>query len=170
MTSVLRPYEETYADEVIDYVTPNTLVDMSKSLILNPEDHPDLELDTKRISLSFDEVVMVNRFGELVGVDSSTQNSRYRLAKNRMTQQEKLWGFLRQQAQETEQGGIAALLGNGGEEGGEEAAMMQGAPGMMGMGSGRGRRKSSVKRGGNMSGMMQMMMQQMGGEGGAGNF
>jgi hypothetical protein len=146
-TPVLRPYEETYDDEVIDFVTPNTLIDLEKTVLLDPADYPELELTSKRINVSLDEVVMVNRFGELVQVDSVSQAGAYKSAADLMKEQETAWGAYRNKSAQPQQTGIDSLLdsggygaapsypGGGGGEGGGEGGEGQGA-----------RRPSSLKR------------------------
>ncbi|MBC8291065.1 MAG: hypothetical protein H8E37_12185, partial [Planctomycetes bacterium] len=143
-TAVLRPYEESYDDEVIDFVTPNTLVDLSKTSILNPADHPELELTTtRRMNVALEEIVMINRFGELVQTDSVSQQAAYKSAADLIKDQEEVWAFLRERAQATQQSGIESLL-EGSEEEPDMSEMMQGMGGM-GMGSGE-RSRSSTKR------------------------
>ncbi|MFT5327605.1 MAG: serine/threonine protein kinase [Planctomycetaceae bacterium] len=90
-TEVLRPSAGTFMDEQIDFVTPNTLVDYNRETLLDPNEHPDLELATKKIPNSFQEVVVVNRFGELVRLDTVSNAAAHEAAKSRMTQQDTLW-------------------------------------------------------------------------------
>lgn len=153
-TPVLRPYEETYKDEVIDFVTPNTLVDLSETTILNPEDHPELELEgARRMNVSLEEIVMINRFGELVQTDSVSQQAAYKSAADLIASQERVWDFLREKAQAPQQSGLDGLL-EGSEEGPGMSEMMSMGMGME-MGGGK-RRRSSTKR---SSSDMMMMMQ-----------
>lgn len=157
-TPVLRPYEETYEDEVIDFVTPNTLVDLNKTIILNPEDHPELELEgSRRMNVSLEEIVMINRFGELVQTDSISQQAAYKSAGDLIASQEKVWDFLRQKAQAPQQSGLDGLLE--GSEGPDMSEIMSMGMGMEGMGGKR--RRSSTKR--SSADMMQMMMMEGGG-------
>ena len=153
-TPVLRPYEETYEDEVIDFVTSNTLVDLSKTAILNPEEHPELEMEgTRRMNVALEEIVMINRFGELVQTDSVSQEGAYKSAADLIASQEEVWAFLRERAQAPQQSGLDGLL-----EG--SAEMMSMGMGMeMEMGGGK-RRRSSTKR--SSADMMQQMMMEGG--------
>lgn len=155
-TAVLRPYEGTYyEDEVIDFVTPNTLIDFDKSEILNPEDHPELELTPRRMNVTLDEIVMINRFGELVKQDSVSQQVAYQRATNLIKSQEEVWAFLREKSRPNEASGIDGLLGGTlGEDPGESAAMMEASM----MGSGSKRRRSSTRRS-----PQEMMMMMQGG-------
>jgi hypothetical protein len=146
-TAVLRPYEETYDDETIDFVTPNTLLDVSMTKLLDPADHPDLGVEARPVKFSLNEIVMVNRFGELVQVDSVSQNAFYRRAVALIQQQEKVWEYLRNKASQPEQsGGIEGLLKGGemSEEYGQGPENPYGTGGNSQQGSGR--RRSSLKR------------------------
>lgn len=155
-TAVLRPYEETYDDEVIDFVTPNTLVDLGRTTLLNPEDHPELEVTPKRVNLFLDEIVMINRFGELVQTDNISQETEYKNAAALIKSQEEVWAFLRERAKAPQQSGIDGLLA-GAEDSAAMMGMGMGMDGEDGMMQKKGRRKSSAKR--SPADMMQMMMQ-----------
>lgn len=156
-TDVLRPVEMTFMTEEIDYVTSNTLVDFEHHTPMNPEDHPDLELGGRRLKLALDEALTVNQFGELVLLDSATQEARYQAIEARQKQQEELWSHLKSASGPAgpggPSGGIEDLLGGYGSETMEEGypGMEGGFPGMEGggmPGRGRGRRRSALKRGG----------------------
>ncbi|NQV26154.1 MAG: formylglycine-generating enzyme family protein [Rhodopirellula sp.] len=97
-TEVLRPSAGTFMEEQIDFVTPNTLVDFNRETLLNPEDHPDLELATKKLPNVLQEVVVVNRFGDLVRLDTVGNESAYERAKSRMSLQDELWAHLKRAA------------------------------------------------------------------------
>lgn len=156
VTDVLRPAHETFMEERIDYVTPHSLVDFEHTTVIMPDEFPDLELTSKRVPVVLDEIVTINRFGELNHRDSDRQTQGYEGWKGLMTQQKTLWAHLRKKAQPA--GGIAGLLGSGGEEQQSRS---------------RGRRRGSGKRslgnegfdpygGGGaygMEGMMEMMEQ-----------
>ena len=144
-TPVLRPYEETYDDEVIDFVTPNTLIDLGKTVLLDPADHPDLNLDTKRVSLALDEIVMINRFGELVQIDSVAQDAAYKSAAALMKRQEEVWAIYRKKSTAPpQQSGIEGLLSAGGGYGG--APTYPGGDDGESGATPKGRKKSSLKR------------------------
>ena len=156
-TAVLRPYEETYDDETIDFVTANTLVDIGMTKLMRPEDHPELEVQGRAVKLNLNEMVMVNRFGELVQVDSVAQKTRYDRAQALMQKQEQVWAALRNKASQPEQsGGFEGLLDGGdmSEAYGQGPANPYGTGGNSGRGSQR--RRSSLKR------SRQQMMQMMG--------
>jgi hypothetical protein len=161
-TEVLRPSESTFIKEQIDFVTPNTLVDFNYDRLLNPEDHPDLGLDTKTLSTSLEEVVIVNRFGDLVRLDTFGNAISHERARNRMTQQDSLWAHLKQKVMQQGEGGgdIGDLFGPGsGDEnsadyGNEDSSQY---PGMGDSGGSGGssnprRRRSSLKRNSQMQG------------------
>ena len=114
VTDVLRPARETFMYERIDYVTPHSLIDFERTSVINPDEFPDLELSSKRVPTILEEVVTINRFGELQHIDSDNQSQGYRGWQNLMAQQKQLWGHLRRVAQPT--GGIAGLLGSGAED------------------------------------------------------
>ncbi|MHC4879421.1 MAG: hypothetical protein ACYTGL_23450 [Planctomycetota bacterium] len=167
-TDVLRPVNMTFATEEIDYVTSNTLVDFRKLIPLSPESHPDLELEGRRLKLSYDEALTLNQFGELVMLDSVSQAARYDAVEARQKQQEDLWGHLKNAGGAASGypgsgGGIEELLGGGygGEEGssggypgadGGYPGMDSGSPGMGGSSGPGRRRRSSLKRGGGYGG------------------
>jgi hypothetical protein len=132
VTDVLRPAYESFREERIDYVTPHSLIDFERTSVINPDEFPDLELSSKRVPIILEEVITINRFGELQHVDSDSQSQGYQGWQNLMAQQKQLWGHLRRVAQPT--GGIAGLLNPTGEE--EEGAGPRR----------RGRRSSSQKR------------------------
>jgi hypothetical protein len=156
-TPVLRPYEETYDDEVIDFVTPNTLIDLGKTVLLDPADHPELELAPKRVNLSLDEIVMINRFGELVQVDSVAQDAAYKSAAMLIAEQERLWAVYRNKsAAQPQMSGLDSLMG--GSAYGEGPAYPGGSGEEAGAAKKGGRRKSSLKR------SPQSIMQQMNGD------
>ena len=157
-TEVLRPSAGTFMEEQIDFVTPNTLVDYNRETLLNPNDHPDLELADRKLPHSFQEVVVVNRFGDLVKLDTIGNEAAHENAKNRMTQQDELWAHLKRAASPAGVGGIDELMGEGyGVEGYGDG--MEGYPGMGGGKPSNPKRRSSSKR----NAMMMMMMG--GGEG-----
>lgn len=160
-TDVLRPSGNTFMEEQIDYVTPYTLIDYSRRTILNPESHPDLELTTKRIPNTSQEVVMVNRFGDLVELDKAGQDAAYSRAKSRMEKQEELWGHLKRAVGPGgSPGDISELLYGSGE--GEYGGGEYSDPSMMmEMMSGSTRRRGSNRRGKMDMQQMQMMMMQM---------
>ena len=154
-TEVLRPSANTFMKEKIDFVTPNTLVDYNRDTLLDPTEHPDLELATKKLPNTFQEIVIVNRFGDLIRVDTVGSAAAHESAKSRMVQQGDLWAHLKRSATTFGEGGIDELMG------GDEAAMAMGME--MGMGGGmpsNPKRRSSTKRN------SQMMM--MYGDGGSG--
>lgn len=113
VTDVLRPAHETFMEERIDYVTPHSLVDFERTTVVSPDEFPDLELTSKRIPLALEEVVTINRFGELHLIDSDRQGQGYTGWKGLMAQQKTLWAHLRKAAAPT---GTALLLGSGGQE------------------------------------------------------
>jgi hypothetical protein len=157
-TDVLRPVEMTFATEEIDYVTTNTLIDFRHLIPMSPEDHPDLQLGGRRLKLSLDEALAVNQFGELVVLNSASQDARYKAIEARQKKQEELWSHLKNAAGPIgpgggAEGGIESLLeGYGGGSG--APGMEEGFPGMEGGNgaSSRRRRRSSLKRGGGMGG------------------
>lgn len=140
-TEVLRPSEQTFAEEQIDFVTPNTLVDYTKETLLNPEEFPELELATKRIPSSLQEVVVVNRFGDLVHLDTVANAASHERADNRMARQDELWTHLKQTVTAPgEAGDISDLLGG-------ESSEYPGGMSIPGAGSSPPRRRrSSLKR------------------------
>lgn len=149
-TLVLRPLEQTYAKEFIDYVTPNTLVDVERTMLINPKDYPELALTPKVLTLTLDEIVMLNRFGELESKNNASQDGKYDSAKKLMTQQESVWAALIKQSEVASQpaSGLAGLLGGGMND--AMGSSMDGMnDGMMDAASGSGGRKSSAgKKGG----------------------
>ena len=160
-TDVLRPVEMTFATEQIDYVTNNTLIDFQHLSVMSPEDHPDLELGGRRLKLSRDDALTMNQFGELVTLDSSAQEARYKAIEARQQQQESLWSHLKNAAGPAgSAGGIQGLLdgygGSGEGDYGSGGAYPGGGSGDYGSGgaypggggSSQRRRRSSLKRGG----------------------
>jgi hypothetical protein len=148
-TLVLRPLEQTYAKEKIDYVTPNTLVDVEQTKLIDPKAYPELNLTPKKLQLTMDTIVMLNRFGELETKDNANQAGKYGAAQNLMARQEKLWSSLREKAStaSTTVSAVDSLLsGGGGVDGMDDSAAMMGMEGMT------GRKSSSGKRGGGGSG------------------
>ena len=168
-TDVLRPVDMTFATEQIDYVTNNTLIDFQHLSVMSPEEHPDLELGGRRLKLSRDEALTMNQFGELVMLDSSAQDARYKAIEARQKQQEELWSHLKNAAAAVGpggagSGGLEGLLegyGGGASSGSSGSSAYPGMEsgmqgyGMEGTGSGSGgrRRRSSLKRGGMGMGM-----------------
>ena len=120
LTHVLRPVEETYMEERIDYVTPYSLIDFERTSVINPAEFPDLELTARRIPVVLDEVVTINRFGELVHLDSNHQAKDHGAWKGLMDRQRVLWDHLRQK--DTAQGANAELLRSNGDSMKREAA------------------------------------------------
>ena len=146
-TDVLRPSAGTFMEEQIDFVTPNTLVDYNRRTLLDPNEHPELELATRKIPNSLQEVVVVNRFGDLVRLDTVGDETAHESAKSRMKQQEDLWAHLKRAAAQGGPGGIEELMENSGYNGMESG-------GYPGMGSGKPsnpKRRSSTKRNSQMS-------------------
>jgi len=95
LTHVLRPVEETYLEERIDYVTPYSLIDFERTRVISPAEFPDLGLTSRRIPIVLDEVVTINRFGELNHLDSNRQAKDYRVWKGLMDRQKVVWDYLR---------------------------------------------------------------------------
>jgi len=77
LTHVLRPVEETFMEERIDYITPYSLIDFERTRVISPGEFPDLKLALRRIPVVLDEVVTINRFGELNHVDSNSHAEAY---------------------------------------------------------------------------------------------
>ncbi len=166
-TDVLRPVNMTFATEKIDYVTSNTLVDFQHIAAMSPEDHPDLDLGGRRLKIARDEALTMNQFGELVALDTSSQDARYKAIEARQQQQEQLWSHLKNAAGPAgaaggidgllegygagEGGGFPSGYGSGGEYPGADygsGGEYPGGGGESGGGSSRRRRRSSLKRGG----------------------
>ena len=163
-TNVLRPSAQSFMEEQIDFVTPNTLVDYSRETLLNPEDHPDLELATKKLPNAYQEAVIVNRFGDLIRLDTVSNATAHERAKSSMKEQEEVWAHLKSSVVPGGGGGIEELLGSSGESsypgmssGGYPGMSSGGYPGMS-SGPSNPKRRSSLKR--NM--MMQQMMMESG--------
>ncbi len=153
-TEVLRPSAGTFMEEQIDFVTPNTLVDFNRNTLLDPNEHPELELATRKIPNTLQEVVVVNRFGDLVRLDTVGNEAAHESAKSRMKQQEDLWAHLKRAAAPAGAGGIDELM-EGSEYGSEYSGME--SSGYPGMGSGKPtnpKRRSSTKRNAQMMMMM----------------
>jgi hypothetical protein len=153
-TEVLRPSANTFMEEQINFVTPNTLVDYNRDTLLDPTEHPDLELATKKLPNSFQEIVVVNRFGDLIRVDTVENAVAHESAKSRMVQQGDLWAFLKRAATTFTEDGIEGLY-SGDEEGMDENYMQEPGSGM----PSNPKRRSSTKRN------TQMMMYGGSGEG-----
>ena len=115
---IARPAQQTFMEEFIDFETPNILVDIAASMIIDTNEHPDLELTQKKITLvRREEAVMVNRFGEIVEVDSVTQKSVQDDVQGTMAKQTALFGNLK---------GIAPAGGMSGSAGGLEGYLTAG--------------------------------------------
>ena len=140
---LLRPANQTFKKERIDFETPNVLLNMTVSNVVSPEDNPDLELPTKRIATKLEEVVMVNRFGEIVDVDNVTQKTAQSKATGIIKAQDEAFQSFKVSAAAPGAGmsGLAGYLGNAP---GMDAAGMPGAPGK---GKPAKRSGSSLKRG-----------------------
>jgi hypothetical protein len=146
-------------EEQIDFVTPNTLVDYNSDTLLDPNNHPDLELATKQLPNSLQEIVIVNRFGDLIRLDTVGNAAAHESAKNRMIQQHDLWAHLKRSATPFGEGGIEELMS--GAEGGMEMEMGMG----MGMGMGGGKSSNPKRRSSTKRNNAQMMMYGDGGSG-----
>tara|TARA_R110002072_G_scaffold302100_1_gene483930 strand:+ start:110470 stop:112740 length:2271 start_codon:yes stop_codon:yes gene_type:complete len=156
-TEVLRPSAGTFMEEQIDFVTPNTLVDYNRNSLLDPNEHPELELATRKLPNSLQEAVVVNRFGDLVKLDTVSNVTAHETAKNRMKQQDELWAHLKRAAIAPGSGGIEELIGGEGYPGMEAYPGMSGMEGYPGMGSGKPsnpKRRSSTKRNAQMMNYM----------------
>lgn len=149
-TEVLRPSAGTFMEEQIDFVTPNTLVDFNRNALLDPNEHPELELATRKIPNTLQEVVVVNRFGDLIRLDTVGNEKAHESARNRMVQQEELWSHLKRAASPAGAGGIEDLIEGGGypgmEGGGYPGMESGGYPGMGGGKPSNPKRRSSTKR------------------------
>jgi hypothetical protein len=151
-TEVLRPSAGTFMEEQIDFVTPNTLVDYSRETLLDPEQHPDLELATKKLPNAYQEVVIVNRFGDLVRLDTVSTATAHERAQNSMKEQGEVWAHLKRAAVAPGTAGdISELLGQPMDSSGAYPGMNPG----MSSGPSNPKRRSSLKRNAQM---MQMMM------------
>jgi hypothetical protein len=145
-TEVLRPSAGTFMEEQLDFVTPNTLVDYNRDTLLDPNEHPELELATRKITNSLQEVVVVNRFGDLVRLDTVGNEAAHKSAKSRMTQQDELWSHLKRAAVSPGgTGDISELMADPG---------MEGYPGAGAGQPSNPKRRSSTKR--NSQSMMMM--------------
>jgi len=142
-TDVLRPSANTFMEEQLDFVTPNTLVDYNRDTLLDPNEHPELELATKKLANSFQEIVVVNRFGDLIRLDTVGNAVAHESAKRRMTQQDELWSHLKRAAPAAG-GGIDELMMESGLEG--YPGMSEGSPGIGGGKPYNPKRRSSTKR------------------------
>lgn len=141
-TEVLRPSAGTFMEEQIDFVTPNTLVDYNRRTLLDPNEHPELELATRKISNSLQEVVVVNRFGDLVRLDTVGNEAAHEGAKSRMKQQDDLWAHLKRATPAAGAGGIEELMKSSGYNGMESS----GYPGTGSSKPSNPKRRSSTKR------------------------
>lgn len=139
---LLRPANLTFKKERIDFETPNVLLNMAVSSVVSPEDNPDLGLPSKRIPVKLEEVVMVNRFGEIVDVDSSSQKLNQVAAVQRIKSQEQAFSYLKVAAPTASGGGLEGYLSGMMPPGGAEG-MVPGAKG----GKMSKRTGSALKRG-----------------------
>lgn len=147
---LLRPANQTFKKERIDFETPNVLLNMTVSNVVSPEDNPDLELPTRKIATKLEEVVMVNRFGEIVDVDNVTQKTAQTKATSVIKAQDEAFQSLKVSAAAPGGAGMAGLAGYLGNAPGMEATAGAGAPGK---GKAAKRTGSSLKRGGMSAGM-----------------
>ncbi len=160
LVEVARPAQQTFMNERIDFETPNVLVDLGASTILNPDEHPDLELGSKKILARREEAIMVNRFGELVEIDSVTQKAAQDKVQGTMESQSKAFsGFKQNVAAAGMTGGAGGLEGYLTGGGADAAAPAAGAAG----GGPAKRKKSALKM---QPGMGSGMGMGMGMEGG----
>ncbi len=138
---VLKPAQMTYGKEKIEYVTPNIVIDIASTPVINPEDFPDLELTNKKVTTRFDHAVVVNKYGEIVELDNLSQKSAHSRADNQIKTQEENFKDYRKnsQAAATSPMGLEGLI-----------SPMPGMEGMMppGMEGGPTKRRSMTKKGG----------------------
>lgn len=136
---VLRPSDQTYMKERIDYVTPNTVVDYSRRTLMPLDEFPDLNVTVRPNIVSINQVVMTNRFGELFSVDSVDQAPSYKNASALIDAQGKAFAAYRQPdpgAASNIDSLLAPMGGHGAEPSGGRAS------------GSRGKRPSALKRGG----------------------
>ena len=153
-TDVLRPSAGTFMEEQIDFITPNTLVDFNRNSLLDPNEHPELELATRKIPNTLQEVVVVNRFGDLIRLDTVGNEAAHESARSRMKQQEDLWAHLKRAASPVGAGGIDELMENSEYGSGYDGMESSGYPGMSSGKPSNPKRRSSTKRNAQMMMMM----------------
>lgn len=111
VTDIVRPARESFREELIDYATPHSLIDYERTTVINADEFPDLELTSKRVPVVLEEMVTINRFGDLKHIDSDHQTQGYDTWKSLMERQKTVWRRLRMTAEPT--GGTGRLLGPG---------------------------------------------------------
>lgn len=148
---VLRPANNTFKKEHIDFETPNLILNMSVSSVVAPEENPDLGLPTRKVNVRYEEVVMVNRFGEIVDIDNVSSKSSQSSASARIASQDKAFQHLKVQAASMPSGGLEGYLANMAPPGSE------GAPGTGKGGKGAPKRTGSALKRGAGSGGSGMM-------------
>lgn len=145
---VLRPAQMSYGKETIEYITPNIVVDIATNGVLAGDEYPDLELGNKRLPNRLDQVVIVNRYGEIVELDNYSQKTGHTRADSQIKTQEENFKDYRQAAPGTP-GATSGLEGLVSIAGGESTPGMM--PGMEGGPQMPQRRRSAVKKGGSAS-------------------
>lgn len=150
---LLRPANLSFKKERIDFETPNVLLNMAVSSVVSPEDNPDLGLPSKRIPVKLEEVVMVNRFGEIVDVDNSTQKSNQVAAVQRIKSQEQAFSYLKVAAPTAGGGGLEGYLSGMMPPGGAEGMMPGAKGGKMPKRTGSALKRGSMSNAGGYPGM-----------------
>lgn len=95
VTDILRPVEKTFRKERIDYVTPHSLIDYQRTSVITADEFPSLDVSPKRVSLALEEVVTLNRFGEVNHISSDRQRQSYEDWQALLERQKTVWQHLR---------------------------------------------------------------------------
>ncbi len=109
---VLRPANNSFKKERIDFETPNLILNMAVNSVVDAQDNPDLGLPNRKISVKLEEVVMVNRFGEIIDIDNVSTKAAQTQAAQRIKNQDDAFKHLKMAAPGTAPGGLEGYLGS----------------------------------------------------------
>jgi hypothetical protein len=92
-TDVLRPVPETFEKEAFPFSTEDVLVDVDPRPVFDRSSQTDLQIpsNAKDVLGMSDQALVMNRFGELVSINSSAQDQKRALAESRLKEQNKFW-------------------------------------------------------------------------------
>ncbi|MEX0726763.1 MAG: hypothetical protein WD065_10870 [Planctomycetaceae bacterium] len=147
---VLKPLEQSFEDETVMFDAGDVLVDAREELVLNREEHPDLQLTAKQRGHVgvVDRALIMNRFGELATIDPvSIARERKRaqdLLELEQRPYEALKDAIKNAGQAEDEGGLDGLAGRLG--------MMPPGMGMADEGKGKSKSKKGGKNPLRMSG------------------
>lgn len=109
--TVLRPEESLKEEEEVKFNTGDVLIDIANDPVLTSDEYPQLSFGRTGFPFS-DEMLVMNKFGELVVVDNTAHENEMARAKNRLKAERDPWSFLERKAT-TGMGGMPGGDGTG---------------------------------------------------------